>query len=283
MAGNEAHPIASSYIRDNFDSNDRLAVLLIDKRSSRVIQRLAAASTIAAYDFQGWIGRHSREGFDVYISMNALHAAATGRTKSEVSAIRHLYLDLDHNGGETVNTILRGNELPRPNYLINTSPDRWQVIWKVEGFTKADAEHRQRGLARAFHGDPAATDCARVLRLPPYANHKYGTRYPVRVESYSREIYRPEQFPRFFEEKSPVSVSGEAAKSRRGAISQSERDWAFARRALARGDSPDAVLAAVARYRQYDKHNPRQYAELTVRKAADSLRVGAARENERER
>ena len=33
----------------------------------------------------------------------------------------------------------------------------------------------------------------------------------------------------------------------------------------------NAVIAAIASYRRYDKHNPHYYAELTVRKAAASL------------
>ena len=61
--------------------------------------------------------------------------------------------------------------------------------------------------------------------------------------------------------------------SRPGGLSQSERDWAFARRALARGDPEDLVVTAIAVHRRFDKHNPQAYAELTVRKAAESLKV----------
>ncbi len=44
---------------------------------------------------------------------------------------------------------------------------------------------------------------------------------------------------------------------------QSERDWRFALRALARGDDPLAVAGAIAAYR-HDKPNPQYYAEYTV-------------------
>jgi hypothetical protein len=57
-----------------------------------------------------------------------------------------------------------------------------------------------------------------------------------------------------------------------GHVSQSERDWAFAKRALARGDPEEIVIAAIASHRRYDKHNPQYYAELTVRKAAADLK-----------
>jgi hypothetical protein len=39
-------------------------------------------------------------------------------------------------------------------------------------------------------------------------------------------------------------------------VSQSERDWAYAKRALARGESEANVIAAIVSHRRYDKHNP---------------------------
>ena len=58
-----------------------------------------------------------------------------------------------------------------------------------------------------------------------------------------------------------------------GKPQQGARDLLYyAKRALARGDSPDGIVSAIATYRRYDKANPRYYAELTVKKAAESLR-----------
>ncbi len=34
-------------------------------------------------------------GYDIYISMNPVKADARGRTKTDIAAIRHIYLDLD--------------------------------------------------------------------------------------------------------------------------------------------------------------------------------------------
>ena len=56
-----------------------------------------------------------------------------------------------------------------------------------------------------------------------------------------------------------------------GRPSQSDRDGAYVRLALSRGEPPEAVAAAIAHFRQGTKPNPRYYAELTVRKAAQSL------------
>lgn len=167
--------------------------------------------------------------------------------------------------------------MPEPNYVLNTSPDHWQVSWKVEGFGKAQAEEMMRSMVREFGADPAATDSARVMRVPGFANHKRRPGYLVRGEELAKTIYTPEHFPRLEpdERRSGIQSRDLGAKAAqqgpRGYSTQSERDWAYARRALFRGDSPESVIAAIARYRQGDKPDVEYYARLTVQKAAASL------------
>jgi len=159
---------APKYIRENFEPTDRLAVVLLNKRTGAVIQRVATAETIAAPDFQAWLRHKNARQHEVYISMNALREGARGRTKSDVGVIRHVYLDFDECGTAAVERLLQRQDLPQPNYLVNSSPDKWQVVWKVEGFTKDQAEELQKGLVRETGADPAAIDCSRVLRLPSF-------------------------------------------------------------------------------------------------------------------
>lgn len=269
---------AADYLLANFDKGDRLAVVLIHKRTGAVVQRLATADRIAAPDFQAWLRFKNAGQHEVYISMNALRQDARGRTKADVGVIRHVYLDFDDQGTEAVERLLKRQDLPQPNYLLDSSPGKWQVVWRVEGFAKDQAENLQRGLASATGADPAATDCSRVLRLPGFYNHKYARKHFVDVQALSREVYGPDRFPTFpGEERTPRMVRGDA--SRRGSapsgrLSQSERDWAFAKRALARGEPKSLIVTAIAVHRRFDKHNPQAYAELTVRKAAQSLDMG---------
>jgi hypothetical protein len=54
-------------------------------------------------------------------------------------------------------------------------------------------------------------------------------------------------------------------------LSQSEHDWAFAKRGLARGDEPEDVIQKIARHRSTDKANPEYYARHTVEKAQADL------------
>ena len=272
---------AARYIRENFEPGDRLAVVLLNKRTHGVLQRIAAADKIAAEDFQAWLRFQNANGYDIHVSMNALANSARGRTKADVSAIRHIYLDFDEDGTAAVEKLLTRENLPKPNYLINTSPDHWQVVWKVQGFDRDQAEHMQQALVRELGADPAATDCARVLRLPGFRNHKYDEPFWVASQTHAEETYRPEHFPSFPAQEKPLQalrsdnsrVSGRTPSSK---ISQSERDWAYAKRALARGESPVLVAAAIANYRRFDKHDPHYYAELTVKKASESVEAEKA-------
>ncbi len=280
-----ARSIPGPYLRASFEPTDRLAVVLVNKRPDSVIQRIATAEKIASPDFQAWLRYQNSQRYEIYVSMNALREDARGRTKEDIAAIRHVYLDFDDNGDAAVQELFRRQDLPTPSHVLNTSPGKWQVTWRVEGFAKDEAENLQRALARETGADPAATDCARVLRMPGFNNHKYDRPHLVRVEPHAAIaglIYRPDQFPKFSPEERAIghqsSENGQPAARNHmpGAGSQSERDWAFARRALARGEPEESVIAAIASYRRYEKHNPQYYAEHTVQKAVQSLRVQAS-------
>jgi len=268
---------ASEFIDDNFDPNDRLAVVLIDRRSGAVTQRLARARQIASPEFQVWLGERNRMGADVFVSMNALAEQARGRTRADVAVIRHLYLDFDENGTEAIRHLLHSEDIPKVNYLVSTSPDHWQVSWKVQGFGTEQAEATMRELVRAFGADPAATDCSRVMRVPGFVNHKRHPGYLVRAERLSTTIHTSDRFPRLEQEDRRTATpegsfgSTGARTVRAGHLSQSEIDWAYAKRALARGESPESVIASIADYRRGGKADPEYYARLTVRKAAEDL------------
>jgi len=56
-----------------------------------------------------------------------------------------------------------------------------------------------------------------------------------------------------------------------GPLSQSEHDWAFAKRALMRRVPPDQVIERIAEFREGEKHDPLDYARRTVAKAQQML------------
>ena len=131
--------------------------------------------------------------------MNALKPDAQGRTKADIADIRHLYLDLDRDAEDALSSLQTRDDTPDPNRVLNTSPGKLQVVWKVERFTLDEAESLQRRLAGEFGADPAATDAARVLRLPGFLNHKYEPPHAVGVRAVSERTHQPADFRTFRE------------------------------------------------------------------------------------
>jgi len=261
------------YLRENFQPGDRIAVVLIQKQTHKVIQRIAGVDKIAGNEFQAWLRHANANKYEVYVGMNTLKPDARTRTKEDIAVIRHIYLDFDHNGTAAVQSMIKREDLPEPNYLVNSSSGKWQVVWKVEAFQQEDAERLMRHLVRELGADPAATDSSRVLRLPGYMNHKYGKPFVVRAESRTAAVYSPYHFPRTQADSFGARTLASVVPSDRPRtrLSQSEHDWAYAKRALARGDSPHQVVTAISRFREGEKSAATNYAERTVRKAQDSL------------
>ena len=63
-----------------------------------------------------------------------------------------------------------------------------------------------------------------------------------------------------------TTKAGSTQTRPKGELSQSELDWAYAKRKLAMGVDPEEVIQAIAEYRP-DKWNPEAYAKRTVEKA----------------
>lgn len=280
------------YIRENFEAADWLAVVVRNRGTGETIQRITTAQQIASHEFQSWLRHKNAHGSDIYLSLNTLREHARGRTKSDVKDIRHLYLDLDEEGQRKLATIYQDAAVPHPNYVLQTSPAKYQVVWRVEGIPQNDAEDILRGLARQFGGDLAATDSTRVFRLPGFNNKKYEQNFRVKFAAgtmpepiYRQSDFRIEIIPHEPGTAGRKTVSAPAVVGSESANTQSERDWAYAIRHLRRGDDPEDIIPEIAAYRATDRYdsqdgtkltgpkksNPRYYAEHTVARAMEHL------------
>jgi hypothetical protein len=275
-----ASPTASDYINDNFKPSDRIAVLVLNRNLGEITQRITTAQKAASLEFQAWLRYKNANGADIYVGMNPLKQDASTRTKDDIESIRHLYLDLDHDGAAALEGIKNSDLVPQPNYVLNTSPDKFQVVWKAEGVTLEEAEALQHAMVREFGGDPAATDSTRVLRLPGFANRKYDRDFYVKAHAESTQIYHLRDFKVPVDsQEAPRHHNEETARTQHAmgtSQSQSENDWAYAKRALARGDDPEDVIGRIADYRFEDKHDPEYYARLTVSKAQEEIKRSEA-------
>jgi DNA primase RepB-like protein len=108
------------------------------------------------------------------------------------------------------------------------------------------------------------------IRLPGFANKKYETDYYVESRRESTETYHLRDFKLHIDSQdSPHhNYDNRAESSPRTNLSQSEHDWAFAKRALARGENPEDVIQKIAQHRARDKSDSQDYARRTVTKAA---------------
>lgn len=267
---------AAEYVLALHEPGDSVPVLLRNRPCGQTLQRIASAETIASPEFQRWLTDQNRAGSDIFVGMNPLKDASS-RTKDNIKEIRYVYLDLDE-GAKAALANLRGSlDAPPPNFVLDTSPDKYQVVWKIEGVDVEQAESLLHSLATQFGGDSAATDATRVLRMPGFINRKYPNTPDFFVQAHyeSNRIHQLRDFS--IREDSPDAARhiedthGSQRRVPRGHKSQSEADWAYAKRALARGDDPREVIRRIADYRADDKHDPEYYARHTVGKAQAEL------------
>lgn len=268
---------ARNYLLANFELTDRIAVVAINRSTKDARQRVDTTERIVQSDFQTKLQSLNDRRYDLYVSMNSIRGETNGRKKSDIVHIRHVYLDFDIDATRAVSDMRARHDIPTPNHLIESSPGKWQAIWRVRDFELNQAEELMRNMVREFGADPAATDSSRVLRLPGFVSHKYQLPHLITVQNLSDQIYGPSDFPQFtIHLAEHHSTPGHSRSTReykpRIGMSQSERDWAYARRALIRGEDPETVIQAIAAYRP-DKPNPQYYARHTVTKAAAGLDV----------
>ena len=191
--------VPAQYLRANYERDDYLAVVLIYRKTGIPKHEFGTAERIAAPRYQAHLRAENAQGADIYLTVNALKAGAAGRTKADVETVRHVFLDLDGGGREAVDRIVEADGMPNPHHVLNTSPDKHQVIWSVEGFDRGQAEALVRGMAHQFGADQAVWDTARVLRMPGFRNWKYEQPHYVRDvhERPGERIYRPDDFPAY--------------------------------------------------------------------------------------
>jgi hypothetical protein len=265
---------APQYVLGLHQPDDRVAVLVRNRFREQTMQRISRAEDIADPSFQNWLQEQNDRGADIFLGMNPLRANSFARTKESVREIRHVYLDLDEDAAASLRSIRADGDTPVANFVLDTSPEKNQVIWRVEGLDRDQAESLLRSLANQFRGDIAATDISRVLRMPGFTNRKYNEAFVVRAIQETDAIYHLRDFT--IHEDSPEAprrLADGHEPSRRipaGHRSQSEADWAYAKRSLARGDNPDQIIQRIADYRAEDKADPLYYARHTVEKALKS-------------
>ena len=165
---------AAEFLSRSFTSGETIAILLRRKSPTVTAQRIVTLELpLPLVISGGWHPRTPQERTSMLRRIRFV-SGSRKRTKESVAEMRHLYLDLDVDGRRQTSRT-PGLRLPfrlRPQSYRHP-PVKYQVLWRVEDFTLEQQESTLKLLAIAFGGDPACTDCNRVLRLPGFLNQKY--------------------------------------------------------------------------------------------------------------
>jgi RepB DNA-primase from phage plasmid len=263
--------IATEFLTRCFAPGETIALLLRGENSASVTQRMVQLECALESRYQAWLAYQNSTGANIYVAANPLRPGSRKRTKESIASIRHLYIDIDTNGEARLAALRVSDAVPPPATILSTSPGKYQVLWRVEGFDFASQERALKLLTVAFGGDPACTDCNRVLRLPGFLNRKYHPAHRITVEYPSDSVWSPSDFRLDIGTVDAV-LFADAAPSRKHPAkpSNSEKDWAWVSQELAHGK--DAVkLTRELAARRSDKPNPLYYAQRTVDVASARL------------
>ena len=117
-----------------FRADDWIAVFLKNYQNGRVVQRIGPLNWATSDHVQAWLYAMNARHFNVYCSVNAIAAGRRTRTRDAIKAIRHVFLEADHEGPAVLGRVLKRGDLPTPSYVLTSSPGRLHIFWRVTGF-----------------------------------------------------------------------------------------------------------------------------------------------------
>jgi hypothetical protein len=177
-----------------FFPNETIALLLGRENPVSVTQRTVLLERALAPRYMAWLSYENNTGANVYVAANPLGSGSRKRTKESIASVRHLYIDIDTDGDTRLAALRASDVVPPPTAILNTSPSKYQSLWRVDGFDFDAQEAALKLLSVTFGGDPACTDRNRVLRIPGFLNHKYSPAHRVEVEYPCDSLWNPTHF-----------------------------------------------------------------------------------------
>jgi len=263
--------VAANFLTRCFTASETIALLLRREYERRPQQRVVTLEQALQPRYLAWLSFENDGGANIYVSANPLCLGSRKRIKECIASVRHLYIDIDTDGDARLAALRASDQVPPPTAILSTSPDKYQALWRVAGFDFERQEQTLKLLAGAFGGDPACTDCNRVLRIPGFFNRKYAPAHLVAVEYPADATYGPADFRLDAVAGSSVlPLHGNAWKSPASKHSHSEQDWAWVCDQLAHGHDAAKLTRELASLRS-DKPDPLYYARRTVDVASARL------------
>jgi hypothetical protein len=263
--------MAHEFLTRCFAPGEFIALLLRRERPVEVMQRVVVLEHAVAPRYLGWLAYQNAAGANIYVAANPLRPGTRKRTKESVASVRHLYVDIDSDGEAKLTAIRNSDRVPTPTAIISTSHDKYQVLWRVEGFDFETQECTLKSLALSFGGDPACTDCNRVLRVPGFLNQKYDPANVVTVKYPDCSTSKPDDFQLDIAVTNPMIPNAHIRpREYAGKQTHSELDWAWVLQELNGGKDAQKITRELAS-RRFDKPSPLYYAQRTVDVASARL------------
>jgi hypothetical protein len=164
---------AKNYLDSLFQPTDLICVALIHSESNAIQEVFKTVEKIDK-KFLTELEKMNSAGWNVYVCMSPL--TKQKRIKANVAAIRASYIEIDQYGNLALQKLAQSTDVPPPHFILESSPNKYQVIWLTLNFTVPEQELLNGALQQAFGGDKACTDVGRLLRIPGFRNQK--SQYP---------------------------------------------------------------------------------------------------------
>src|SRR5437016_12710142 len=89
---------AVQFLRVAFEPDDWIAIFLKSYETGRTAQRVGPVGMFLEPRIHAWLRAMNAQRFNVYVSVNAVRPGVRARTKDAIGAVRHLFLEADHDG-----------------------------------------------------------------------------------------------------------------------------------------------------------------------------------------
>src|ERR1700753_3763325 len=143
--------IAASFLRRCFTPDETIAILFRGENGAAPMQRVVRLEQGLETRYLAWLSYENQHGRNnIYVAANPLHPGSRKRTKESIASVRHLYIDIDTDGGARHAAVQASEFVPPPTSILSTSSGKYQVLWRVEGFDFGRQEQMLKLLAMAF-------------------------------------------------------------------------------------------------------------------------------------
>lgn len=169
------------FIKDftkNLNKNEYLYICTLNRETKEFKQYYNDKNNLNSKKIYNFLYfKNNNEKTDVYLSLNPFIKLNNTifRQKKYQKRIDYIFLDFDHDGLKRKNRAIE--EMGKPTYLIQTSKDKFQLLYKFKYNTQNisinDIESIQKIIQEYFNSDNVF-DSTRIFRLPYFKNNKNG-------------------------------------------------------------------------------------------------------------